>query len=131
MPRHPDLEMAVAIYAGAPDTPAKPSRRDWAVAQHLLDSGISLGTLRATVALACLRRVIRPEGESPLEPISSLAYFKPLARYLQNNPPDPGYLEHLDFKFREVFPGMTSPFDPTPASKSAAHRQNLALFDSR
>jgi len=131
VPRHPDLETVVAIYTGAPDAPAKPSRTDWAVAQHMLDSGISLDTFKATVALASLRRKARPEAELALEQIRSLAYFKPLARHLQENPLDPGYLEYLDFRFREVFPGCPSPFEPGPASKSAAHRQNPALFDSR
>jgi hypothetical protein len=129
--RHPDLETVVAIYAAAPDAPAKPSRRDWAVAQHMLDSGICLDTFKAAVALASLRRRARPEGDLPLEPISSLAYFKPLARHLQESPPDPGYIEYLYFKFGEVFPDYPSPFQPTLASKRAVHRQNPALFDSR
>ncbi len=131
MPRHPDLEAVVAIYAGAPDTPNKPSRRDWAIAQHLLDSGISLDTFKAAVALASLRRKARSDDDLPLEPIHSLAFFKPLARHLHQNPPDPGYLEYLYFKFGEVFPGSPSPFQPNLASKSAVHRQNLALFNSR
>ena len=123
--------MAVAIYAGAPDTPDKPTRNDWAVAQHLLDSGISLASFSAAVALASLRRKARSENDLPLEPIHSLAYFKPLARYLQENPPDPGYLEYLHFKFSEVFPSCPSPFEPKPTSKTADHSQNPALFDSR
>jgi hypothetical protein len=131
VPRHPDLEHTVAIYAEAPDTPAKPSRRDWAVAQNLLDSGISLNTFIATVLLASLRRKLRPPDETPLEPIRSLAYFKPLARYLHENPLPHGYIEYLDDKFRESFPENKSPFEVEKLSKRAVHRQNPALFDSR
>lgn len=97
----------------------------------MLDSGISLDTFKAAVALASLRRKARPQGDLPLEPIRSLAYFKPLASHLKENPPDPGYLEYLRFKFGEIFPGCPSPFETRPAAKSAAHRQNPAVFVSR
>jgi len=131
VPVHPDLEQAIALYSRAPDAPTKASRRDWAVAHHLLGSGVTLDTLKAAIALASLRRMIRPTGDLPLEPIRSFAYFKPLAQHLQRQPPDPGYIEYLDYKFRETFPSWPSPYDPVQPSKTAAHRRNPALFESR
>lgn len=62
------------------------------------------------------------EDDLSLEPIISLAYLKPLARHLQENPPDRGRLKYY-FKFGEVFPSCPSPFEPSPFSKSAAHRR--------
>lgn len=124
MPAHPDLAAAIAIYARTPGVPPRPSRRDWAIAHHLLASGVTLDSIRAAILLATVRRTYRP-ADDPLEPVRSFAYYKPLALFLHREPLDDGYLRYIDFKFRQAFPGRPSPLAPlpqtAPPSQNAAH----------
>ncbi len=123
MPAHPDLAAAIAIYTRVPGVPPRPSRRDWAVAHHLLVSGVTLDTIRAAILLATVRRTYRP-ADDPLEPVRAFAYYKPLALFLHREPLDDGYLHYIAFKFRRAFPGCPTPLDPLP--KTAARSQNAA-----
>jgi hypothetical protein len=99
------------------DTPAKPSRRDWAVAQNLLDSGISLATLRATVALASLRCKSRPEAELRSSRFTLWPTSSPLPGTCRKIRPIPAMSSTPTSNSVRFFPSRPSPFDPSPPPK--------------
>ena len=95
MTRREYLEQMIESYLDSPDTPNKARRRDWAIAGEYHARAYALETVRHAVCLATLRRHRRAADLTPLEPISSLAYFRRLIEYLHENPHDPGYVEHV------------------------------------
>ena len=95
MTRNEYLRQAIESYLDSPDTPSKARRRDWAIAGDFYNRGFALETVRHAVRLATLRRHRREADLTPLEPISSLAYFRRLIEYLHQSPHDPGYVEHV------------------------------------
>ena len=99
MTRKQYLEQIIESYLDSPDTPTKARRRDWAIATSFYKQGIDPPTLAHAVRLATLRRHRRDPKLEALEPIYSLAYFRPLVQRLHKDPHDPDYVEYVRWSY--------------------------------
>jgi hypothetical protein len=81
------------IYCLLPDTPDRPRPLDRRLAAALEQRRVPLDLVRAAFILATARRTF--SARAPLPPIRSLHYFLPILEEVQQQPLDPGYLEHL------------------------------------
>lgn len=89
------LDRVIRLYLDAPDTPKRPRRSDWTVAGHLHQQRVPIDLIAHAIALASLRRHLRPPGSEPLEPIRSLAYIRPLVEHLRRTGLDAGYRDYV------------------------------------
>ena len=87
------LEAVLATYSSLPGTPARPSRQDRCLARDLCRRAVPLRIVRAALLLAAVRRTLR--SGPPLPPVRTLHYFLPAIEEVLEQPPDPGYVEHL------------------------------------
>jgi hypothetical protein len=122
--RNAYLAAAIRLYLDLPGAPPRASRTDWAVAATLHDRGVSLHTLAHALRLATLRR-LRP-GE-PREPVRSLAYYRRVFERLTPDDLDPGYVDYVARRYRDL---LTSPAQPLEQS-ALSDRQNRALSGRR
>ena len=118
MTRDEYLQKVIDLYLEAPDTPQRARRADWAIASTFHQRGVDLGQLAHVIRLASLRRHRRAADLDDLEPICSLAYFRPLLERLQRQPHDPGYVEYIRWSFQNM-------------AKTAEQRQITAVSDRR
>lgn len=118
MTREHYLAAVIQIYLGAPNTPAQPNRSDWAIATGFWKKKISLETLRFAIQLASLRRQHTADQRQAIEPIRSLAYFRPLVIHLAEQPLEADYAEYVTLRYRSM------------TSKARLNRQNSAFSDS-
>lgn len=118
------LAAAMRLYLALPGAPPRASRTDWAVAATLHHRGVSLHTLAHALRLTTLRR-LRP-GD-PLEPVRSLAYYRRVLEQLTPDDLDPGYVDYVARRYREL---LTSPTQPLGQS-ALPDRQNHALSGRR
>lgn len=87
------VEHVLSLYLGLPDVAARrPSRLDRQLAIALFHRGISLEQIEAAMLLAHLRRAARP---TPLPPIRSLHYFRPVIDEVTCEPLSPSWLDYL------------------------------------
>lgn len=119
------LHQALRLYLEAPDTPERATRADWAVASDLYARGVPLPTLAHAIRLASLRRRLR--HGPPLAPITTLAYFRRVMDQLTPEELDPGYLDYVHRRYRELLAATTA-HRQDPA---LSHRQNPALSGRR
>ena len=96
------VESVVAMYADLPDTPLRVSASDQWQARLLFDEGVPLRVVETALLLGSLRRIVRPTDAPKLQPIRSLAYFRPVVDELQSQPVPDGYLDHLRLKLNKV-----------------------------
>ena len=122
MTRETYLQQVIELYIEAPETPNKARRADWAIASHFYQSGTSLTDVAHAIRLVSRRRYCREPGLPALEPICSLAYFRPLVETLRRQPHDPDYVEYVHASYLEELDEMT---------KTAARRRNAAVSDRR
>jgi hypothetical protein len=86
------------LYAELPDTPLCASASDQWLARRLFDEGVPLHVVEMALLLGSLRRIVRPTGAPTLQPIRSLAYFRPVVDELQSQQLSDGYLAYLRLK---------------------------------
>lgn len=91
-----------ALYAELPDTPLCASASDQWLARRLFDEGVSLRVVETALLLGSLRRIARPTGAPTLQPIRSLAYFRPVVEELQSQQVSDGYLAYLRLKLNRA-----------------------------
>jgi hypothetical protein len=91
-----------ALYAELPDTPLSASASDQWLARRLFDEGVPLRIVEMALLLGSLRRIARPTGAPALQPIRSLAYFRPVVDELQSQQVPDGYLEYLRLKLNKA-----------------------------
>jgi len=91
-----------ALYAELPDTPLCASASDQWLARRLFDEGVPLRIVEMALLLGSLRRIARPTGAPALQPIRSLAYFRPVVDELQSQQVPDGYLEYLRLKLNKA-----------------------------
>ena len=91
-----------ALYAELPDTPLCASASDQWLARRLFDEGVPLRVVETALLLGSLRRIARPTGAPTLQPIRSLAYFRPVVDELQSQQVPDGYLEYLRLKLNKA-----------------------------
>ncbi len=108
MSRSDYLDRVIRLYLAAPDTPDKARRSDWAVAGSFYQRRIPIAIITHAVQLTVLRRHLRDPTQPPLEPIHSLAYYRPLIDHLLEVPPDAGYLDYVAFRCRLLLPDRTA-----------------------
>ena len=99
MKRKDYLQQIIDSYLASPDTPEQARRRDWAIATTFYDHAIDPETLAHAIRLVTLRRHRRDAKLETLEPIYSLAYFRPLAHRLHEEPHDPDYVEYVRWSY--------------------------------
>ena len=99
MTRERYLQQVIESYLDSPDTPENARRRDWAIATAFYKQSVAPATLAHAIRLATLRRHRRDPDLEPLEPIGSLAYFRPLIEQLHQTPHDPGYVEYVRWSY--------------------------------
>jgi hypothetical protein len=91
------------LYLALPDTPSRSHRGDSTRARQWFIEGVPLATVETALLLASLRRCMRPSTRlGVLGRIRSLAYFQPVVDELIQQPPQPGYLDHLRRKLADL-----------------------------
>jgi len=81
------------LYCLLPDTPDRPRPLDRRLAAAFEQRRVPLDLLGAAFILGTARRTF--SASAPLPAIRSLHYFLPVLEEVQQQPLDPGYLEHL------------------------------------
>lgn len=97
MTRADYLSAVIDAYLKAPDTPARASRADWAIATSLFNDNVPLENVVHAIRLATLRR----QDSGNLGPISSLAYFRRVALRLTKDDLQPFYVTYVNSRFQE------------------------------
>ena len=100
------VNTVLARYLQLPDTPLRTSFADQRLARQLMDRGIGLDVVESAMLLGSLRRLTRPAGLPPLQPIRSLAYFLPLVEELLAQPLPDGYVGYLRSKLARLQSAM-------------------------
>ncbi len=98
MTREKYLAEALGLYLEAPDTPARASRRDWAIAADLYRRGVPFEQLAHAIRLATLRRRVNSPNR-PREQIHSLAYYRTVLLRLSDDDLRPDYLDYIRHKY--------------------------------
>ena len=98
MKRRQYLAAVIRLYLEQPDTPAKASRNDWAIAGDLHRIGADIAELEHLFRLVDLRRrtAARPQ------PIRSLAYYRAALRLLTLDEKQPGYVRYVQLRHRQL-----------------------------
>lgn len=127
------LQAALRLYLEQPDTPAAPSRSDWAIAADLYQQGVDLGTLAHAIRIATVRRCRRPPEAPPLKPVRSLAYYRQVLAGLDPEELEPGYVGYIEWLFEQMrgerLGGVGE--EELKDSKARSDRQNPAVCDRR
>jgi hypothetical protein len=77
-------------------------RPDRILAAQLHERGVPLTVLENALALAAVRRMIRPNGAAPLATVRSLAYFLPAIDEVLATDVDPSYYQHVRSKLQRL-----------------------------
>ena len=89
-------------YRTTPTTAGYVRRADRQLAVQLYRRGIPLALVEAAFTLAATRRIFRPHHAGRLNPVRSLHYFLPIIEELIQEPPDPKYIQCLEWKLRHL-----------------------------
>jgi hypothetical protein len=127
------LRQALRLYLDQPDTPAAPSRSDWAIADDLYQQGIELDTLAHAIRIATLRRCRRPPEAPPLKPVRSLAYYRQVLAGLDPEELEPGYVGYIERLFQQLRGERLGSVGEAELkdTKARADRQNPAVCGRR
>ena len=100
MRRKQYLAEILRLYVEAPDTPSRPSRRDWAIAAELYSRGVRLDQLAHAIRLATLRRRL---GQQPQpDAIQSLAYYRTVLHRLTDDELDSAYVSYVQRRYQRL-----------------------------
>lgn len=89
-------------YRATPGTCGVVRRPDRLVAAQLYERGVPLTVIDNALALAALRRLVRPDGAMPLPVVRSLAYFLPVIDEVLATEVDPRYYQHVRNKLQRL-----------------------------
>ena len=89
-------------YRRTPTVQGHLRRADRQLAARLYHRGVPLPLVQAALSLAAVRRIFRDPKMPALQPIRSLHYFMPVLEELLQDPPDPGYIQCLDWKLANL-----------------------------
>ncbi len=101
-------------YTALTHTPDRHRLYDRRLAGELYDLQVSRDTVYVAFVLAIVRRSVRPASEPPLDPIRSLAYFRPIIRQLLDKPLDQTYIDYMAYRYRRILA------DPASATRVTA-----------
>ena len=89
-------------YRATPGTCGVVRRPDRLLAAQLHERGVPLTAIENALALAALRRLVRPDGAIPLPVVRSLAYFLPVIDEVLATEVDPRYYQHVRNKLQRL-----------------------------
>ena len=89
-------------YRATPGTCGVIRRPDRLLAGELYERGVPLIAVENALALAAVRRIIRPDGTAPLAPVRSLAYFLPVIDEVLATDVNPAYYQHVRSKLQRL-----------------------------
>ena len=89
-------------YRATPSTCGVVRRPDRLLAVQLHERGVPLTLVENALALAAVRRMIRPNGAAPLAPVRSLAHFLPVIDEVLSTDVDPSYYQHVRNKLQRL-----------------------------
>jgi hypothetical protein len=95
MNQHEFVRRLLAAYRATPGTCGVVRRPDRLLAAQLHERGVPLKAVENALALAALRRLVRPDGAIPLPVVRSLAYFLPVIDEVLATEVDPRYYQHV------------------------------------
>jgi hypothetical protein len=101
MTRNEYVHRVLHQYRRLPGASGRILRADRRLALALHERRIPIAVVNDAFVLAVVRRHFRSDA-TPLEPIRSLHYLKPVIQELLDTPPDPGYLDYLNYKLSKV-----------------------------
>lgn len=81
-----------------PGTTGVVRRNDRMLAATLYDRGVPLPAVENALTLAAARRIVRPPGAPPLQPVRSLHYLMPVIDEVLAVRLSPDYYRYLHFK---------------------------------
>jgi hypothetical protein len=125
------LDAALRLYLELPGAPRRASRNDFAVAATLHARGVSLDTLAHAMRLATLRRTLRGPGDPPLEPVSSLAYYRRVLDTLTPEALDPGYVAYVNHSYQQLLRSLAGSPRLLASQSALPDRHNPAVSDRR
>ena len=96
------VRRALEAYRATPGTCGVIRRPDRVVAVQLQQRGVPLAALENALALAVVRRMIRPDGAPALPPVRSLAYFLPVIDEVLSTHVNPAYYQHVRNKLHRL-----------------------------
>lgn len=102
MNRNAYIDRVLRFYLEAPDTPSKPRRGDRDIAGQLHEQKVPIELIQHALALASLRRRLRPIDAESLEPIRSLAYLQPILQHLRETGVDDAYRQHIADRYEDL-----------------------------
>ncbi len=100
--KHEYVRRLVDAYRATPGTAGHVRRTDRLLAGQLYDQGVPLATVENALVLAAARRLLRPEGSSPLTPVRSLHYFRPIIDEVILMPVNEDYYHYLRGKIAKI-----------------------------
>ena len=89
-------------YRATPGTIGIVRRPDRLLAAQLHERSVPLTVIENALALAALRRLVRPDGAMPLPVVRSLAYFLPVIDEVLATEVDPRYYQHVRNKLQRL-----------------------------
>lgn len=102
MDRREYVYRLLEAYRATPGTCGVVRRPDRLLAVQLHERGVPLTLVENALALAAVRRMIRPNGAAPLAPVRSLAYFLPVIDEVLSTDVDPSYYQHVRNKLQRL-----------------------------
>jgi len=117
------LAEVIRLYLEAEETPARTSRRDWAIAGDLYRHGVPVEHIGHAIRVAALRR--RSHRQATLETIRSLAYYRAVLHGLTPEHLEPDYVAYVARAYR------TGRLSSDEKTKPRLRDQNVALWGSR
>jgi hypothetical protein len=90
------------VYRATPGTCGVIRRPDRLLAAQLYERGVPLSAVENALALAAVRRMIRPDGAAPLAMVRSLAYFLPVLDEVLATDVSPAYYQHVRNKLQRL-----------------------------
>jgi hypothetical protein len=95
MDRREYVQRLLAAYRATPGTCGVIRGPDRVVAAQLYERRVSVTAVENALALAAVRRMIRPDGAAPLPLVRSLAYFLPVIDEVLATDVNPKYYQHV------------------------------------
>lgn len=89
-------------YRATPGTCGVVRQTDRLTAIQLYERGVPLTVVDNALALAAVRRLMRPDAAAPLPVVRSLAYFLPVIDEVLATEVDPRYYQHVLSKLQRL-----------------------------
>ena len=96
------IRKVLDAYRRTPGTTGAVRRNDRLLAAALYDRGVSVTAVENALLLAASRRIFRPPGKVPLQPIRSLHYLLPLIDEVLQLRISQDYFRYLQFHIDRV-----------------------------